>query len=229
MVFIVLGHGPFLCTTTNHLSYFSLFHFQVFFVLCPKAEPTRACPFWGPRDSATAPLAINSRSSTQMVPFQPLKLDPLICSVPSNSSVLCFLPVQMDCTDMSGNAEVICCGFLPLCMRRFMAVSRLPRIWLGTQWIGWELGWTLWVAVEQGLLVSRMVTYKLRTWWTVQWPLLSSMQSTLSSACIHLFWLSLNWFYEFIYLPTTRLWKSLKQWSHIILFAPSSSNHTKSA
>lgn len=195
----------------------------------PKGRAYKRLPFLMPSGFCNCPTSNKQSLKYSNAPISAPHTRPPICFVPSNSSVLYLLPVQMDCLDMSGNAEVICSGFLTLCRLHFMAVSRLPRIWLGTQWIGWELGWILWHAVEQGLLVSRMVTYKLRAWWTVQWPLLSSLQSTLSSAYIHLFWLSLNWFYEFIYLPTTRLWKSLKQWSHIILFVSSSSNHTKSA
>ena len=164
---------------------------------------------------------------------QTLKLDPPICSVPSNNSVLCLLTVQMDCPEMSGNAR----GYLFW----FSSTVYAPFPWLSVgylgysqerQWIGWELGWIPWEAVEQGLVVSKMPYLSARS--TTPWPpWLSSQcpgQGSKSSAYTPLFRFLPNWWCKFVSLPTTKLQNPLKQWPYIILCcAQHSSNHTKDA
>ena len=119
-----------------------------------------------PSDGLGAPPRTPHNLSNTHVPIisptikpssQPHKLDPPICSIPSSSSVLCLLTIQMDCPEMSGNAR----GYLFW----FPSTVYAPFPWLSVgylgyrqerQWIGWELGWIPWEAGEQGLVVSSM-------------------------------------------------------------------------
>lgn len=243
MVFIVpiekrrgklFGFCLLLCTTMLAISLFQ-------FSLSPdQKQSLQETAFWcpmprGPAPDPSEPLK-NSSVSSISPPIKPsprtLKLDPPICSVPSNNSVLCLLTIQMDCPEMSGNAR----GYLFW----FPSTVYAPFPWLSVgylgygqerQWTGWELGWIPWEAVEQGLVVSRM-SYS-SAWLTTPWPpWLSSqcpVQDSKSSTYMPLFWLFPNWWYKFISLLTTKLQNPLKQWPYIILCCVQhSSDHTES-
>lgn len=153
MIFIVaienrrgkfLGHCLFLCTDIPAISPFSIFKSS----LCPdQRQSLQETAFWCPNSSATDLLWVSSFQELPLYlplqnPPQPLQLDPPICYVPSNNSVLCLLTIQMYCPEMSGNAR----GYLFW----FPSTVYAPFPWLsvgylgygqGRQWIGWELGW----------------------------------------------------------------------------------------
>lgn len=160
MVFIVpiengrgelFGHGLSLCTTTPAISL--LFSFQIFFVPWPKAEPARGCLLMPRGLGHGRPPWDSSVRIVSVLPSprpSPSSWTLRSTNVPSNSSVLCLWTIQMYCPEMSGNAR----GYLFW----FPSTVYAPFPWLsvgylgygqGRQWIGWELGWIPWEAVEQ--------------------------------------------------------------------------------
>lgn len=111
---------------------------------CKRLLSEAPCPR-GPASDPSEPLK-NSSVSSVSPPIKPspwtLKLNPPICSVPSNNSILCLLTIQMDCPEKSGNARGYLFWFPSTVYAPF---PRLSVGYLGygqeRQWTGWELGW----------------------------------------------------------------------------------------